>query len=169
MSEKRKETILWILAALLLVAVCLVTAPDLSRLSAAIRDLSGTGCNRKRRAFAQETAQTVSSSKETESVASDVISRTTASASFSQSSVSVTTSSTEITVGVTASGFQTIVPSRVPAGPVDINTASREELMELDGIGETLASRIIEYREQHGGFDSVEEFDGSERDRGETL
>ena len=29
--------------------------------------------------------------------------------------------------------------------------------MELDGIGETLASRIIEYREQHGGFDSVEE------------
>lgn len=40
---------------------------------------------------------------------------------------------------------------------VDINQASREELMSLPGIGESKASDILKYREEHGGFQSVEE------------
>ncbi len=36
---------------------------------------------------------------------------------------------------------------------IDINSADEEELCTLDGIGPALAGRIIEYREEHGGFE----------------
>ncbi|MBM3249610.1 MAG: helix-hairpin-helix domain-containing protein [Candidatus Omnitrophica bacterium] len=42
-------------------------------------------------------------------------------------------------------------------GRINLNTAGPELLEELPGIGQKLASRIIEYRDQSGGFDSVEE------------
>lgn len=40
---------------------------------------------------------------------------------------------------------------------VDINTATAKELCELPGIGEILSERIIETRENIGGFSSAEE------------
>lgn len=40
---------------------------------------------------------------------------------------------------------------------VNINTADEEALMTLPGIGESKAAAIIRYREEHGGFGSIEE------------
>src|SRR5437763_1875527 len=41
--------------------------------------------------------------------------------------------------------------------PVSLATATADELDSLDGIGPTLAQRIVEYRQAHGGFHSVDE------------
>jgi competence protein ComEA len=74
-------------------------------------------------------------------------------------------------------GRQVLVPSRVavaPAGatgaaaapaaeggglPVNLNSATVEELDALDGIGPTTAQKIVDYRDAHGGFTSVDELD----------
>lgn len=40
---------------------------------------------------------------------------------------------------------------------VNINTATLEELMTLNGIGEVTAKKIIEYREDNNGFLTVDE------------
>ena len=43
--------------------------------------------------------------------------------------------------------------------PVNINTATAEELQTLPRIGPAMAQRIIAWREAHGGFRSVDELD----------
>jgi len=42
-------------------------------------------------------------------------------------------------------------------GRININLASQTELTDLPGIGPTLASRIVDYRRQHGDFTRIEE------------
>lgn len=42
-------------------------------------------------------------------------------------------------------------------GPVNINTASFEQLCSLYGIGEITAQNIIDFRNEAGGFNSIEE------------
>lgn len=41
--------------------------------------------------------------------------------------------------------------------PLNLNTASAEELTGLPGIGGELARRIVDYRDGHGPFQTVEE------------
>jgi comEA protein len=43
-------------------------------------------------------------------------------------------------------------------GKININTATAQQLSDgLDGVGEVMAKRIIEYREKNGSFRSIEE------------
>ena len=65
-------------------------------------------------------------------------------------------------------GQQIVVPVRAPAiggagvaaipgAKVHLSTATVDQLDEIDGIGPTLAERIVEYRDTHGGFRSLNE------------
>ena len=46
---------------------------------------------------------------------------------------------------------------RPDPSPVNLNTADAEALTALPGIGEELAARIVQYREEHGPFETVED------------
>lgn len=61
-----------------------------------------------------------------------------------------------------AYGADVTVTETTPGGGeglVDINTATAEELEALPGIGEALAQAILDYRAEHGAFQTVEELD----------
>lgn len=47
--------------------------------------------------------------------------------------------------------------SQAPQRPVNLNTASVTELMQLPRIGQKTAERIVAFRKQHGGFQRTEE------------
>jgi competence protein ComEA len=68
-------------------------------------------------------------------------------------------------------GEQVIVPRRgqtlavggadggTASAPVSLNSGTLEQLETLDGIGPSLAQRIIDYRTAHGGFRSIADLD----------
>jgi competence protein ComEA len=70
-----------------------------------------------------------------------------------------------------ADGTQIVVPAReaaasgsgagaaAPAGPVHLNTATLADLDALPGVGPVTAQKILDYRQQHGVFSSIDELD----------
>jgi len=49
-------------------------------------------------------------------------------------------------------------PTAAPLS-IDLNTASEQQLEQLDGVGPATAAKIVAYRTQHGGISSVDELD----------
>ena len=67
----------------------------------------------------------------------------------------------EITVTELGTPAPTAVETAEPEPPADalinINTADEAALRTLRGVGEVLAQRIVDYRTEHGPFQSVDE------------
>jgi competence protein ComEA len=51
----------------------------------------------------------------------------------------------------------TQAPAKAAATTVNLNTATAEQLDGLPGVGPAMAARILEYRQQNGGFKKIEE------------
>jgi competence protein ComEA len=58
--------------------------------------------------------------------------------------------------GVAASPGATS-PAGGPAAPVNLNSATAEQLDALDGVGPATVQKILEYRIRHGGFRSIDD------------
>ena len=50
-----------------------------------------------------------------------------------------------------------LLASAISLFALDINTATKEDFVKIKGIGEKKAERIINYRNEHGKFNSVDD------------
>lgn len=54
-------------------------------------------------------------------------------------------------------GAATASTPSAPDAPINLNTATAEQLDQLDGVGPAIAEKILQYRQEHGGFGSLQD------------
>jgi competence protein ComEA len=59
--------------------------------------------------------------------------------------------------GLVFAGPAVAATKAAPAGKINLNSATVEQLTTVPGVGKTLATRIVEHRRQEGAFRSVQE------------
>src|SRR5437879_12016680 len=60
-------------------------------------------------------------------------------------------------IGLCVSLTPGIAKKKPPAKPVNINTATSEELQQVPGIGPATAEKILQMRKSYGAFKSVDD------------
>jgi competence protein ComEA len=60
-------------------------------------------------------------------------------------------------VTVETAGKSTVLDGQRQGNKININSAAKQELDQLPGVGAAMAERIIEYRNNHGGFRNLED------------
>lgn len=82
---------------------------------------------------------------------SEVFMTTTTATTTTTTNTTTTTTSTTVTTRKSGKSQPTV------SYPLSINTATKEELMTIKGIGESYAQRIIDYRKKIGGFTELDQ------------
>ena len=62
-----------------------------------------------------------------------------------------------LALGVLTVGMISPLSAAEENDPIDLNRATARELVQLPGVGEVIAKRIIDFREEHGPFKRVED------------
>lgn len=139
MTENQKSLVTWSIVLVLAVVTALVfvfTVPDLSAVERII--------------YQDNAVSTATMTHATTASAGAVVTAATA-----QQPLKSTTQKGKQTEAISTNKTQTAPAA--PSFPLNINTATKEELMSVPGIGEVYAERIIAYRIERGGFSSLEE------------
>ncbi len=68
---------------------------------------------------------------------------------------------TAVALSATALSAQSKAPAQkstaTAAAPVNLNTATAEQLATIPGVGPKMAERIVDYRQKNGGFKKIED------------
>ena len=99
-----------------------------------------------------DTSTTTTTTAETTAVTNATSTTTTTTTTTTERQDVSETTTTTVAASTSATTLAAVINGKIP-----INTATKEQLMTVKGIGETYAQRIIDYREQIGGFTSLEQ------------